>query len=87
MKINQKYVTIYKNYFISAQLMCFYCHKLYNFPYAPLHGHLNCPELAKINKDKINLNSDIKSIQPNIKSSVLKNPNEKTLDKTLDKTD
>ena len=33
--------------------MCFYCHKLYNFPYAPLHSHLNCPELAKINNYKI----------------------------------
>ena len=32
--------------------MCFYCHKLYYFPYAPAHGHENCPELAKINKSK-----------------------------------
>ena len=29
--------------------MCFYCHKLYYFPYAPLHDHTTCPELTKIN--------------------------------------
>lgn len=32
--------------------MCFYCHKLYFFPYAPSHGHETCPELDKINKLK-----------------------------------
>lgn len=30
--------------------MCFYCHKLYYFPYAPVHSSKDCPELAKTNK-------------------------------------
>lgn len=47
--------------------MCFFCHKLSNFPYAPPHGHWDCPELAKINKSKnLNLDANSKSnSQPN----------------------
>ncbi len=38
--------------------MCFYCHKLYMFPYAPPHGHETCPELEKI-KNNYNIKSNI----------------------------
>lgn len=27
--------------------MCFYCHKLYYDPYAPLHSSTNCPHLIR----------------------------------------
>ena len=32
--------------------MCFYCHKLYNDPYAPFHQHDTCPHLKVDKSDK-----------------------------------
>ncbi len=61
--------------------MCFYCHKLYMFPYAPLHGHEICPELEKIkNKSKIKPNmADTKNV-PNLhKQNIPVNFNNKKL--------
>jgi hypothetical protein len=50
--------------------MCFYCHKLYYFPYAPLHSYLDCPELAKINNSNCMFHSKINQIinQPIVKT-------------------
>ncbi len=45
--------------------MCFYCHKLYMFPYAPLHGHEICPELEKINKNKLTTDKKYNSNETN----------------------
>ncbi len=44
--------------------MCFYCHKLFYYPYAPSHGHDTCPELAKLKKP-IKINEPNKSNKPN----------------------
>lgn len=51
--------------------MCFYCHKLYNFSYFPPHGHLDCPELVKINKygnklDPANIINQQPILNPNL---------------------
>ncbi len=43
--------------------MCFYCHKLYLFPYAPSHGHDTCPELAKLKELAKKINEPTKPIK------------------------
>ncbi len=55
--------------------MCFYCHKLYNCPYAPMHGHDACPEIqmAKVNKIIIETNTYTFT-----KQNLNPNPNNKT---------